>query len=291
MGLFERPVIAMPKIIKTIKEMQETSISLAARGERVVFVPTMGYLHDGHRALLRVARPMGSALVMSIFVNPAQFGPSEDLGSYPRDLDRDLRMAAEEGVDIVFTPEAAELYPEGFRTYVEVEGLSNTLCGASRPCHFKGVATIVLKLFNIVMPRTALFGRKDFQQLTIIERMVKDLDIPVEIVGVETVREPDGLAMSSRNSYLNADERKAAVCVPRAMEEARRLVAGGEARSAAVIEKVKKIIEKEPLAVIDYINVCRAEDLGDAPTIDDGSMLFLAVKVGKARLIDNTRLK
>jgi pantoate--beta-alanine ligase len=281
----------MPKIIKTIKEMQETSIALSARGERVVFVPTMGYLHDGHRALLRAARPMGSTLVMSIFVNPAQFGPREDLGSYPRDLDRDLRMAAEEGVDIVFTPEAAEIYPEGFRTYVEVEGLSNTLCGASRPGHFRGVATVVLKLFNIVKPRAALFGRKDFQQLAIIERMVKDLDIPVEIFGVETVREPDGLAMSSRNSYLSADERGAAVCVPRAMEEARRLVAGGEARSAAVIEKVKKIIEKEPLAVIDYINVCRAEDLGDAPIVDDSSMLFLAVRIGKARLIDNTRLK
>jgi pantoate--beta-alanine ligase len=184
-----------------------------------------------------------------------------------------------------------DMYPEGFKTFVEVEGLSNTLCGASRPGHFRGVATVVLKLFNIVMPHKALFGKKDFQQLKVIERMVKDLDLPVEITGVETIREADGLAMSSRNSYLGPAERSAAVCVPKAMEEARKLVAAGEGQSRAVIEKVKKIIEKEPLAVIDYIRVCRSDNLEDAPVIDEGSMLFLAVKVGKARLIDNTRLK
>ena len=271
--------------------MQETSAVLRAKGDSVVFVPTMGFLHDGHRALLRAGRRLGTTLVMSIFVNPAQFGPREDLSAYPRDLDRDLQMAGEEGVDIVFTPSAADMYPEGYKTHVEVEGLSNTLCGASRPGHFRGVATVVLKLFNIVMPSKALFGKKDFQQLKVIERMVKGLDLPVEIIGVDTVREPDGLAMSSRNSYLAPQERVAAACVPRAMEEARRLVAFGEAESRIVIEKVKKIIEKEPLAVVDYVRVCRAEDLEDAPVIGDGSMLFLAVKVGKARLIDNTRLK
>jgi len=281
----------MPKIITSIKQMQAQSAVLRAKGDSVVFVPTMGFLHDGHRELLRAGRRLGTTLVMSIFVNPAQFGPREDLSAYPRDLDRDLQMAGEEGVDIVFTPSAADMYPEGFKTFVEVEGLSNTLCGASRPGHFRGVATVVLKLFNIVMPSKALFGKKDFQQLKVIERMVKDLDLPVEIIGVDTVREPDGLAMSSRNSYLAPQERHAAACVPRAMEEARRLVAAGEAESRIVIEKVKKIIEKEPLAVVDYVRVCRAENLEDAPVIGDGSMLFLAVKVGKARLIDNTRLK
>lgn len=281
----------MPKIITSIKEMQETSLALRAVSGSIVFVPTMGFLHDGHRALLAAGRKMGATLVMSIFVNPAQFGPKEDLSSYPRDMDRDLKMAEEEGVDIVFTPSASDIYPEGFRTFVEVEGLSNTLCGASRPGHFRGVATVVLKLFNIVMPHKALFGKKDFQQLKIIEQMVKDLDLPVEITGVETVREADGLAMSSRNSYLGPLERAAASCVPKAMEEARKLVSAGEGQSRAVIEKVKKIIEKEPLAVIDYIRVCRSDNLEDAPIIDEGSMLFLAVKVGKARLIDNTRLK
>ena len=264
---------------------------MRAKGDSIVFVPTMGFLHDGHRALLCAGRRLGTTLVMSIFVNPAQFGPREDLSAYPRDLDRDLKMAEEEGVDIVFTPSAMDMYPEGFKTLVEVEGLSNTLCGASRPGHFRGVATVVLKLFNIVMPTRALFGKKDFQQLKVIERMVKDLDLPVEITGVETVREADGLAMSSRNSYLGKEEREAAVCVPNAMEEARKLVAAGEGQSRAVIEIVKKIIEKEPLAVIDYISVCRSDNLEDAPFIDEGSMLFLAVKVGKARLIDNTRLK
>jgi len=271
--------------------MQAQSAALRAKGNSIVFVPTMGFLHDGHRALLVAGRKMGSTLVMSIFVNPAQFGPKEDLSAYPRDLDRDLKMAEDEGVDIVFTPSAPDMYPDGFKTFVEVEGLSNTLCGASRPGHFRGVATVVLKLFNLVMPHKALFGKKDFQQIKVIEQMVKDLDLPVEITGVETVREMDGLAMSSRNSYLGPQERTAAICVPKAMEEARKLVDAGEAESRIVIEKVKKIIEKEPLAMIDYIRVCRSDNLEDAPVIDEGSMLFLAVKVGKARLIDNTSLK
>lgn len=281
----------MPKVIKNIKEMQDESLALRSRGEVISFVPTMGYLHDGHRALLRAARKQGSVLVMSIFVNPAQFGPKEDLTAYPRDLERDLEMAGEEGVGLVFTPSAAEMYPVGYSTYVDVSGISETLCGASRPGHFRGVATVVLKLFNIVMPHKALFGKKDFQQLKVIERMVSDLDLRVDIIGVETVREPDGLAMSSRNSYLNPEERKAASSIPRAVEEARALVAAGESGSSAVIEKVKKIIEKEPLAVIDYIRVCRADDLSDAPVVDGGTRLFLAVKVGRARLIDNATLK
>jgi len=280
----------MPGIISSVKQMREASITLREGGEVIVFVPTMGYLHDGHRALLKVGRRLGSTLVMSIFINPAQFGPKEDLSSYPRDLERDLLMAGEEGVDIVFTPPAPEMYPEGYSTHVEVSGLSDKLCGASRPGHFRGVATVVCKLFNIVAPHRALFGRKDFQQLRVIERMVKDLGLPVEVASVETVREPDGLAMSSRNSYLSPVERRAASVVPRAMEEARALVAAGEDSGAALVEKVKKIIEKEPLAVIDYVKVCRADNLEDSPVIDDCSMIFLAVKIGRARLIDNTRL-
>lgn len=281
----------MPKVIESIKEMQETSLAARARGETVVFVPTMGFLHDGHRSLLRAARKMGTLVVMSIFVNPAQFGPREDLGAYPRDLERDLKMAAEEGVKIVFTPSAGEMYPVGYSTWVDVTGISQTLCGASRPGHFRGVATVVLKLFNIVMPHKALFGQKDFQQLKVIERMATDLHLMVEIIGLETVREPDGLAMSSRNSYLGPEERRVASRIPEAVREARALVADGEARSEAVIEKVKKIIEKEPLAMVDYIRICREDDLGDTPVIDEESRLFLAVKVGKARLIDNARLK
>src|SRR3990170_1306827 len=225
----------MPNIITSIKQMQETSAVLRAKGDSVVFVPTMGFPHDGHRALLRAGRRLGTTLVMSIFVNPAQFGPREDLSAYPRDLDRDLQMAGEEGVDIVFTPSAADMYPEGYKTHVEVEGLSSTLCGASRPGHFRGVATVVLKLFNIVMPSKALFGKKDFQQIKVIEQMVKGLDLPVEIIGVDPFREPDGLAMSSRNSYLAPQERLAAACVPKAMEEARKLVDAGEAESRIVI--------------------------------------------------------
>lgn len=271
--------------------MQDVSLSLRAKGETIVFVPTMGYLHDGHRALLREARKLGDVLVMSIFVNPAQFGPKEDLAAYPRDLERDLGMADEEGVDMVFTPSVGEMYPAGYSTYVDVVGISQTLCGASRPGHFRGVATVVLKLFNTVMPHRALFGKKDFQQLKVIERMVEDLDLRVEVVGMETVREPDGLAMSSRNSYLSPEERRAAASIPEAIKEARLLVSSGETRSGLVVEKVKKIIENEPLAVVDYIKVCREEDLGDAPFVTEDSRLFLAVKVGKARLIDNTRLK
>lgn len=279
------------KVISDIGEMREASKGARASGSKVVLVPTMGYLHDGHRALLRAGRGLGGLLVMSVFVNPAQFGQKEDLRAYPRDLDRDLEMAAGEGVDIVFTPSAGQMYPDGYETWVDVAGLSQGLCGQSRPGHFRGVATVVLKLFNIAMPHAAVFGKKDFQQLMVIERMAADLDLDVDIVGVETVREADGLAMSSRNSYLGPDERGAASSIPRAIAEARGLVSAGEAESAAIVEKVKKIIEKEPLAVIDYVKVCREDDLVEEPVIGERSRLFVAVRVGRARLIDNARLK
>ena len=195
-------------------------------------------------------------LVLSIFVNPAQFGPKEDLSTYPRDIDRDLKMAREEGVDAVFTPGVEDVYPKGFETFVEVTGLQKHLCGEERPGHFRGVATVVLKLFNMVLPDSAVFGKKDYQQLKIIERMTRDLDLGVAIVGVETIRESDGLAMSSRNAYLSASEREAARCVPAALEAASVGAASGVRQAADLIEIMKKIIEKEPVAVIEYLRVC-----------------------------------
>ncbi|HEY4707074.1 MAG TPA: pantoate--beta-alanine ligase [Thermodesulfobacteriota bacterium] len=261
-----------------------------ANGAAIVLVPTMGFLHDGHRALLKRGRAREGLLVLSIFVNPSQFGPKEDLSAYPRDLEADLRMAEEEGVDIAFVPDASEIYPEGYSTWVEVEGLSDRLCGASRPGHFRGVATVVLKLFNSVLPDKAVFGRKDFQQLCIIKRMAADLDLRVEIIGVDTVREPDGLAMSSRNSYLTPEERRAASAIPAAIEEARRAVAGGERKVSEIIKKCKNIIEKERLAVVDYIKVCHQESLDEVDEVRGGSVLFLAVRIGRARLIDNAIL-
>jgi len=278
------------RVIKTVKEMQEASIGARANGAAIVLVPTMGFLHDGHRALLKRGRAREGLLVLSIFVNPSQFGPKEDLSAYPRDLEADLRMAEEEGVDIAFVPDASEIYPEGYSTWVEVEGLSDRLCGASRPGHFRGVATVVLKLFNSVLPDKAVFGRKDFQQLCIIKRMAADLDLRVEIIGVDTVREPDGLAMSSRNSYLTPEERRAASVIPAAIEEARRAVAGGEREVTEIIKKCKNIIEKERLAVVDYIKVCHQESLDEVDEVRGGSVLFLAVRIGRARLIDNAIL-
>ena len=280
----------MIRVISKVREMQGASVAARARGQEVVLVPTMGFLHDGHRELLRRGRALGDLLVLSVFVNPAQFGPKEDLGAYPRDLEGDLKMAAEEGVDIAFVPTAGEMYPEGYQSYVDVEELSRHLCGASRPGHFRGVATVVLKLLNTVLPHKAVFGRKDFQQLRVIERMVEDLDMPVEIIGVETVREGDGLAMSSRNSYLSADERRAASVIPAALKEAREAAAGGERDCRVIVEEVKKIIEKERLAVIDYIKVSSGATLEEIDRIEGDALLFLAVKIGRARLIDNLRL-
>lgn len=280
------------KVIHDPDEMRLISRRSGATGAKVVLVPTMGYLHDGHRSLLNTGRSMGpdSLLVLSIFVNPAQFGPKEDLASYPRDIARDLELASKAGVDIVFAPDAKAIYPAGFRTHVEVEGLGARLCGLSRPGHFSGVATVVLKLFNIIEPDAAIFGEKDYQQLRIVRKMAADLDLDLDIIGSPTVREPDGLAMSSRNSYLDAKERRAAGCVPRSIEAAKAAVSRGVGLSRAVIEEVKKIIEKEPLAVIDYVKVCDGDTLDDVDDITDGARLFLAVRIGRARLIDNCPL-
>ncbi|KAF0218913.1 MAG: pantoate--beta-alanine [Geobacteraceae bacterium] len=268
------------------------SLSGAARdaGEIVVFVPTMGYLHEGHASLLREGRKRGDLLVLSIFVNPTQFGAGEDFDSYPRDLERDRQLAADAGADIIFTPRASEMYPAGFQTYVDVERLTLPLCGRSRPGHFRGVTTVVCKLINIVMPHAALFGKKDYQQLAVIRRMVNDLNMNVEIVGMPIVREADGLAMSSRNAYLSTEERRSALCLIRAISAARDAFRNGERSVAALRDRVLKIVSAEPFASIDYTEFCHKDTLEGVARADDTTLLALAVKIGKTRLIDNTIL-
>lgn len=278
------------KVIRSAIEMAAASDVWRGEGRSIVLVPTMGYLHQGHRELLRAGKKAGDVLVLSVFVNPTQFSPGEDYEAYPRDLERDLEAAREEGVDAVFAPGPEEVYPEGFSTSVEVEGLSDRLCGRFRPGHFRGVATVVLKLFNMVRPHSAVFGKKDYQQYIIIKRMVRDLDLDVEIVGVETVRDADGVATSSRNAYLSEDERRAARCIPRALAEAAELVSRGVRDTGGIIEKMKKIVENEPLAVIEYIDICDPETLEGTSRVDSTALAAVAVRIGKARLIDNRLL-
>ncbi|MBI5238051.1 MAG: pantoate--beta-alanine ligase [Deltaproteobacteria bacterium] len=279
------------RVIKGIEEMKGFSSARAAQGRSVALVPTMGCLHKGHLELLKKGRSLGDALVMSIFVNPLQFGPKEDYKAYPRDMERDIKIAGEAGVDVVFAPESSEVYPEGHDTFVDVEKLSRSLCGVSRPWHFRGVATVVLKLFNIVRPQKAVFGKKDFQQFLIIQKMVGDLNLDVELIPVETVREPDGLAMSSRNGYLNPVERKAAAAIPASLRAAKDAYARGERNPSAIMEDMKKIIENEGRAVIEYITVCDPITLKDISRIGQGALVAVAVRIGATRLIDNILLQ
>jgi len=275
------------EIITTVKDMQERAESLRTAGKTIAFVPTMGYLHPGHISLVEEGRKRGDVLVVSIFVNPTQFGPSEDLAQYPRDFDRDARLCEEAGTDVIFSPDAGEMYPPGYQTFVEVEKVSQRLCGDFRPGHFRGVATVVLKLLAIVKPHVAIFGEKDYQQLLVITRMVKDLHLGVEIAAMPTFREADGLAMSSRNTYLSAEERRAALSLSRSLREARALLQSGE-RNPRVIERtVKESIGREPLTRVEYATVCNREDLSAITEIEDSALLALAVRVGKTRLIDN----
>jgi pantoate--beta-alanine ligase len=278
------------KIVTSVSEMQRTSRTLKQDGKRIVFVPTMGFLHEGHASLLREGRKRGDVLVLSIFVNPIQFGPTEDLDRYPRNLEGDCAIARECGVDIVFTPNAAEMYPSGFQTAIRVKELSLPLCGASRPGHFDGVATVVTKLFNIVQPDLALFGTKDFQQLAIIRRMVADLSQAVEIIGLPIVREPDGLAMSSRNAYLSAAERRSALCLSRAITLARERYAAGERDAAVLFSAARELIMAEPAASIDYLELRDSTTLETVTTVSKTTLMALAVKIGSTRLIDNTVL-
>jgi len=276
------------KVVETIGEMKRVRLELA---EPVGFVPTMGYLHEGHLALVRRARAESPSVVVSIFVNPTQFGPQEDFDEYPRDPQHDLALLEKERVDIVFMPSAAEMYPPQFSSWVEVGKVTERLEGASRPGHFKGVTTVVAKLFNIVQPTRAYFGQKDAQQLVVIKKMVADLNMNPEIVTVPTVREPDGLVMSSRNIYLNPEERKAAVVLYQALTLAQKLWSQGEKDAEHLRQEMTALIQKESLATIDYVSIADAETLDELDTVKPPALTSLAVKIGSTRLIDNVVLE
>ena len=277
-------------VISAIEEMQQAALSLKRTGKTIAFVPTMGYLHEGHASLLREGRKRGDILVLSIFVNPIQFGKNEDLDRYPRDRERDCRIAEACGVDIVFTPDSNIMYPPGFQTGVTVRELSLPLCGASRPGHFDGVATVVAKLFSIVQADVALFGRKDYQQLAVIRRMAADLNLPVQVLGMPIIRDGDGLAMSSRNSYLSPAEREGALCLSHALTRVRDRYADGERSAATLKKEALAVIAQEPLATIEYLELRDGVTLEPLQTADDGTLLALAVKLGQTRLIDNILL-
>ena len=253
----------------------------------VAFVPTMGFLHEGHLSLIKEGRKIGDSLVVSIFVNPIQFAPGEDFKDYPRDLGRDLELARKNGTDVVFTPDDKELYSNGFQTDVNLKELPSHLCGISRPVFFSGVATVVTKLFNIVKPHFAVFGRKDYQQLAVIRQMVCDLNFDIEIIGAETVREPDGLAMSSRNVYLTPEQRNSALCLYKSLQHAQNLISKGINDSKKIIDSALKMITFCKDTEIDYIAICDPQTLVDMKKVDRKALMALAVKVGKIRLIDN----
>lgn len=274
-------------IITSAKEMQQRTLREKSLGRSIAFVPTMGYLHAGHLSLLEEGRKRADLLVLSIFVNPTQFGQGEDYQDYPRDLEQDSVLAQTAGVDIIFAPPTRDMYPSDYATYINVEGITETLCGASRPGHFRGVTTVVTKLFNLVQPDIALFGTKDFQQLAVVRRMTLDLNLPIEIIGMPIFREPDGLAMSSRNVYLNSEQRQQALVLSQALADARRRVAMGEEDSATIIQELSTMIVAKPAARIDYIRICHQLTLADQVRVDEDSVLLLAVYIGKTRLIDN----
>jgi len=268
--------------------MQAISRSLFKTGREVGFVPTMGYLHEGHLSLVRRARSENDVVVVSIFVNPTQFGPNEDYERYPRDEKRDRKLLEEEGVDYLFIPSVSEMYPEDFSTFVEVSGLTEGLCGAKRPGHFRGVATVVTKLLNIVFPTRAYFGEKDYQQLQVIKRLVRDLNIPVEVIGCPIVREEDGLAMSSRNTYLSPEERKSALSLYKGLKLAEELFESGERNPEVIKKRVEEFILSHPkVEKIDYVEIVDPENLKPVKEVKEGDVIALAVFVGKTRLIDN----
>lgn len=275
------------EVIRTVSEMKEAAKRLKASGVTTGFVPTMGYLHEGHLSLVRLSRKDTASTTLSIFVNPTQFGPKEDLEKYPRDTEGDLEKCRSEGVDIVFMPDPGDMYPSGFSTYVNVETITASLCGKSRPGHFKGVATVVAKLFNVVQPDKAYFGQKDFQQTAVIRRMVNDLNMAVEIVVGPTLREPDGLAMSSRNAYLKPDERRAAPALYHALESARMLGEKGGVSTKILTDYILGKLKEEPLIEPEYVEVVNPEDLEPLSHTGGGAAIVAAVKIGGTRLIDN----
>ena len=275
------------KIICSVREMQSFSESLRNRGQKIAFVPTMGYFHDGHLSLMREGKLRGDCVAISIYVNPTQFGPSEDFERYPRDFERDKALAEGVGVDVVFYPENKEMYPEHYQTYVNVEKVTENLCGSLRPGHFRGVTTVCAKLFNIVKPHYAIFGKKDFQQLSAIKRMVQDLNMDLEIIGMPIVRETDGLAMSSRNVYIKEDERNSALSLSRSLKLAKQMYDRGERDAFRILDEVKIFIEGHPYARIDYAKICDTTTLKDSERLEGESVLALAVMISKTRLIDN----
>lgn len=275
------------EIVKEISKMKEISKFWKRQGYKIAFVPTMGFLHGAHLALVKKAKELGDKTVVSIFVNPLQFGPKEDFREYPRDLERDLALLEKEKVDAVFIPETEEMYPPDFQTYVEVTKLTTGLCGAFRPGHFKGVTTVVLKLFNIVNPDIAIFGEKDYQQLQVIKQMIKDLNLNIEIVAHPTVREKDGLAMSSRNIYLSSAERESATSLYKALLLAQKLVKDGEKDSKKIKKEMEKFIYSFPFTKVQYIEFVDPQTLDPIDKINKPVLCALAVYVGKARLIDN----
>jgi pantoate--beta-alanine ligase len=275
------------KIIRDVKGMQAVAERLYREGKTVGFVPTMGYFHEGHLSLMRIARKQADVVVASIYVNPTQFGPNEDLDKYPRDFERDETLAEKEGVDILFYPDDSEMYPEGYLTYVKVHEITEILCGASRPTHFQGVTTICAKLFHIIKPHFAVFGQKDYQQAVVIRRMVRDLNFDLEIVLGPIVREKDGLAMSSRNTYLSAEGRKSALALCESLRMAEKMIQKGERSSKVLIESIRKHIQSKPFTKIDYVSIVHPETLQPLNRIEDCVVIVLAVFVGQTRLIDN----
>ena len=276
-------------IINSISEMQRTSDGLRREGKRIGVVPTMGFLHEGHLSLMRIAKQQSDVLITTIFVNPTQFGPSEDFSKYPRDLKRDASLAESAGTDILFIPDEKDMYPNGYHSFVIVEQITEVLEGKSRPTHFRGVATVVVKFFNITKPHVAVFGQKDAQQAAVVKQMAKDLNFDLEIVVAPIVRESDGLALSSRNVYLSADERRQSLALSQSLQIARQLVAGGEKDCSAVIREMTRLISSQPSARIDYISIADATTLNELSLLGetDTVLVSLAVRIGSTRLIDN----
>jgi pantoate--beta-alanine ligase len=275
------------QIVSSIQEMCSISDEVRKTGQTIVLVPTMGYFHEGHLSLMREGRKRGDVLVVSLFVNPTQFGDGEGYEVYPRDFSRDKSLIEEMGVDILFVPALEEMYPEGYQTFLDVERLTKPMEGQFRPTHFRGVTTVVAKLFNIIKPNIAIFGEKDYQQRVVIRRMVEDLNMGVEIIGMPIVREGDGLAMSSRNTYLSPEQRKAALSLNRSLKKASELYRSGERNPTRIIDTVKEVIEREEGIIIDYVEIRDAKTLEEIEIIEDQAVIALAVKVGKVRLIDN----